>query len=141
MLGIPFLSLILRFFGQRAEGQADERQLRRELLAHQRRQLVHQRIPDVHTARDTFGPRFDALHQLLVAHDPAGVGASAPTNAYYPELTRTLLYQLDKAGTSEQLLSLLRQEQSLWFGPGSIYEEELAELARAVEEWRCAAGL
>lgn len=142
MLGIPLLSLVMRLFNRQSESRADERQLRRELLAHQRRQLIHQHIPDVYQARETFGARFEELLALFVAHDPAGVGATANSNAYYPELTRTVLYQLArKAPTDEQLPDLLRQELGLWFGAGTVYAEELAELTRAIGHWRLTAGL
>jgi hypothetical protein len=141
MLGIVLFNWVVRLLGRQTESRADERQLRRELLAHQRRQLIHQHIPEQYAVREAFGPRFEELLQLLIDHDPAGVGAAAATNVYYPELTRTLLYQLGKAGNDEQLRNLLRQEQGLWFGPGSIEEERLVGLTTAVGTWRQGASL
>ncbi|RTQ51435.1 hypothetical protein EJV47_06425 [Hymenobacter gummosus] len=141
MLGLRLFTWLVGLLGQRTESRADERQLRRELLAYQRRQLIHQHIPEEHRVREAFGPRFEELLQLLVQHDAAGTGPAAPTNAYYPELTRTVIYQLGKAQTDEQLLTLLRQEQGLWFGSGSIDEQALEALAIDVQRWRQGAGL
>jgi hypothetical protein len=70
---------------------------------------------------------------LLATHDLPGLGAA---HAYYPELTRTVIYQLSKAGSEKQLLQLLKQEHGLWFGPGSIDEAKLQMLVRVVRPWQ-----
>lgn len=133
---IPGLGLLLGLISRRQHNQADESQLRRELLAHQRRQLLHAQIPDLDTVRHAFGARFDSLRQLLVRHDPAGLGPDAPDSPLYPELARTLLCQLPKAATPEQRLSLLQQEVYLWFGRKVRPPEPADALTLAFEAWQ-----
>lgn len=133
---IPGLGLLLALVSRRQRNRADENQLRRELLAHQRRQLLHAQIPDLDTTRHTFGPRFDSLHQLLVRHDPAGLGPDAPASPLYPELARTLLYQLPKTATPGQRLGLLQQEVYLWFGREVRPPAPDDALTQAFEAWQ-----
>ncbi|WP_426492161.1 hypothetical protein [Hymenobacter sp. 102] len=104
----PGVGLLLRLISRRPRNRADENQLRQELLAHQRRQLLQARIPNLNTARQEVGPHLDSLVQVLIQHDPAGLGADAEASPLYPELARTLLYQLPKAATPEQRLRLLQ---------------------------------
>ncbi|RSK44662.1 hypothetical protein [Hymenobacter perfusus] len=133
---IPGLGLLLALVSRRQRNQAAENQLRRELLAHQRRELLHAQIPDLATARHAFGIHFDSLHQLLVHHDPAGLGPDAAASPLYPELARTLLYQLPKAATPEQRLGLLQQEIYLWFGRDVRPLEPDHALTQAFEAWQ-----
>ena len=134
MLGLNLFSLLTRGINSFLQGRRDETQLQRELLAHRRRQLLHQHIPDVHAARQAFGPRFDEIHQLLVSHDPAGLKELAATSPFYPELARTLLYQLPRAESEEQVYQLVRQEVSLWFGQRAVNEEVLRPLADDIQQ-------
>ncbi|MDU0368823.1 hypothetical protein ACFPAF_00325 [Hymenobacter endophyticus] len=133
---IPGLGLLLALVSRRQRNRADENHLRRELLAHQRRQLLHAQLPDLGTARRAFGPRFDSLHQLLVRHDLAGLGPDAPASPLYPELARTLLYRLPKATTPGQRLGLLQQEVYLWFGREVRLPEPDDALTQAFEAWQ-----
>ncbi|GAB2787947.1 hypothetical protein GCM10027175_28250 [Hymenobacter latericoloratus] len=87
--------------------------------------------------RESFGPRFDELHQLLITYNVAGVEAD---HAYYPGLTRTVLYQLHNVGSTVQLAQLLEQEQGLWFGSRAVDKEQLTALTQAVTEWQAAAN-
>ncbi|MBF9220664.1 hypothetical protein [Hymenobacter ruricola] len=75
-------SLLTAGLNRYFRGRADETQLRRELLAHRRRQLLHQNIPDVYAARTAFGARFEELQALLVAHDPAHLQKLAAGSPY-----------------------------------------------------------
>lgn len=133
---LPIVSLLLNLFSRRLRDRAEATQLRQELLAHQRRQLLHAQIPNLDTARQAFGTRFDSLYQLLVHHDPAGLGPDSSDSPLYPELARTLLYQLPKTTTSEQRLRLLQQEVYLWFGRGVRPPEPDEALAQAFETWQ-----
>jgi len=133
---IPGLGLLLALVSRRQHNQAAESQLRRELLAHQRRQLLHAQIPDLDTARHAFGSHFDSLHQLLVHHNPAGLGPDAAASPLYPELARTLLYQLPKAATPEQRFGLLQQEIYLWFGREVRPPKPDDALTQAFETWQ-----
>ncbi|MET4106069.1 hypothetical protein [Hymenobacter sp. UYP22] len=133
---IPGLGLLLALVSRQQRNRADDNQLRRELVAHQRRQLLHAQIPNLDTARYAFGPRFDSLHQLLVRHDPAGLGPDAPDSPLYPELARTLLYQLPKATTPGRRLALLQQEVYLWFGREVRPPEPADTLTLAFEAWQ-----
>jgi hypothetical protein len=129
-------NLLAKLINYRSQRRADETQLRRELLAHRRRELLHQHIPDVLMARKTFGPRFDELQQMLVLHDPGNQGELAADSPYYPELARTLLYQLPANSSAAKVWEVLRQEVSLWFGLRAASEETLQGLATAIGEWQ-----
>jgi hypothetical protein len=140
MVGLNLFSLLARGISQYFQSRSGDTQLRRELLAHRRRELLHQHIPDVYAAQEKFGVGFDELHQLLISHDPAGQGKLAATSPYYPELARTLLYQLPLADSEEKLLSLVKQEISLWFGQAALPAQGLAMLTQAISQWRSSAG-
>lgn len=136
MFGFSFLlSLLSRGLNSSIRRRSDEVQLRQELLAHQR-QLMHAAIPDVHAAQEHFRQQFSELHHLLVLHDPAFLGPKAAASPLYPEITRTLLYQLGKAGTYPQLLELVQREVALWFGRQYAAQSGVEELAIAIQEWR-----
>ncbi|MCA8830577.1 hypothetical protein [Hymenobacter pini] len=136
----PGFGLLLRLISRRQHSRADENQLRQELLAHQRRQLLHARIPNLDMARQEFGSHLNSLVQVLIQHDPAGLEADAEASPLYPELARTLLYQLPKAATPEQRLRLLQQELYLWFGRQAPPPESEDALTLAFEAW-CRSGL
>jgi hypothetical protein len=117
------------------QSRSDETRLRWELLAHRRRQLLHQHIPDAYSARDTFGARFDELHLLLVKHDPGSLKKLAADSPFYPELARTLLYQLPQADSEEKVLALVQQEVHLWFGQRLLNADVLPALASSIYQW------
>lgn len=135
MLTLNPFSLLSGLLNRRFQNRSDETQLRRELLAHRRRELVHQHIPDVYAAQATFGQRFDELLNLLISYDPGHLRKLAAESPYYPEMARTLLYQLAGADTMEKMRELLRQETSLWFGQRVISADELEALAAALWQW------
>lgn len=116
MLGTNLFTFLAGLLSGHFRSRSDETQLRRELLAHRRRQLLHQHIPDVYQAREQFGSLFEDTHAILVEHDPGHLGALAAASTYYPELTRTLLYQFKAISSVGEMGNLIRQETGLWFG-------------------------
>jgi hypothetical protein len=115
--------------------RSDELQLRQEIIAHQRRQLLHASIPDLSVIQELFGNKFDELRQLVIQYDPAWLGQDATISPLYSELTRTLLFQLHRPVTCAQLLSLVQQEVSLWFGRQYSTSKRVEELMIAIANW------
>lgn len=140
MLGLNLFALAARLLTGRMQSRHDETQLRRELLAHQRRQLIHHRIPDAHTVQVSFGSQFDELRELLVLHDPGRLGQDATNSPLYEELARTIIYQLPSAGETTTVPSLVQQEVSLWFGAPAAAAAQLAPLSEAVVNWQLTRG-
>jgi len=135
MFGLNLFSLLSGALNRRFQNHSDETQLRRELLAHRRRELLYQHIPDVYAAQAAFGQRFDELLNLLISYDPGQLRKLAAESPYYPEMARTLLYQLAGIDTIEKMRELLRQETSLWFGQRIISAAELDMLTAALWQW------
>ncbi|MCB2377162.1 hypothetical protein LGH70_06185 [Hymenobacter sp. BT635] len=137
MLGFSFLlSFLSRGLNSHSQRRADDAQLRQELLAHQRRQLLHASIPEVYAVQEQFGARFEELRYLLIQHDPAFLGPVAAASPLYAELTRTLLYQLDKATTQLLVVELVQREIGLWFGRHYAAQSGVGALATAIDDWR-----
>ncbi|HEY8181724.1 MAG TPA: hypothetical protein VII32_05755 [Thermoanaerobaculia bacterium] len=83
---------------------------------------------------------FAAFAEILFRLDPAGINFEVNSDEYEPEVG-TILPRVIDATSVEEIVPVLREELSRWFGggirrPGTTYEEIARELYEAIQRQR-----
>jgi hypothetical protein len=84
-------------------------------------------------AREAYGELLDATAALLYRHDPVGIAFDNPNADEYAPEAETILPRLAGCNSTDDLLQVVHEEFSRWFGadtagPRESYNEIASEL-------------
>ncbi|MDE0561988.1 hypothetical protein OU792_18470 [Algoriphagus sp. NF] len=94
-------------------------------------------VLDLDSVKSSHGDRFLELSSIINQHDPIGLlKIGAPEDEYEPEI-KTIIVQLDKDMTEQQVHDLIYQEFLRWFEDESTTgpKESYGELAVDIHKW------
>lgn len=85
-----------------------------------------------------YGELFDSVTALLLRHDPIGINFKVNPDEYEPE-TRTILPRLRSCQSSADVLRVVHEEFSRWFGADTAGRpRRYAEIADEIWTlWQC----
>lgn len=92
---------------------------------------------DIDSVKSEHGERFTELRKIINQHDPIGLlDIGAPEDEYEPEV-KTIIVQLEKGMTEQQVHDLIYQEFLRWFEDESTAgpKDEYKELATEIHDW------
>lgn len=87
-----------------------------EMLRQKKRLIFHQKIPNLPEIKQEFGDQYLELLAILNQYDPVKWPSMKENPYKYESMAGTLIYQIKKPQTAEQLNDLIYLEFSLWFG-------------------------
>ena len=82
-----------------------------------------------------YGRRFNELGKIIEKHDPMGFMAFEGMKGEYDLEVKTIIVQLEKDMSVEEVHNLVFQEFVRWFEEAAGEKEAYKELAKEVWEW------
>ena len=87
--------------------------------------------------KETYGPLFDEVAEILFRHDPIGINFETNTDEYEPEV-ETILPRLEGANSASELRRIVHEEFVRWFSADGVCdyligpEEKYEAIAREI---------